>query len=100
MQSRVRAWSAYKYSVEHSVYVYSRFRGMGLGEALMRVSIERARANQTHVMIGGIDAANQDSIRLHEKLGFAHADAPPASRRLPPRNWPLRGSGPALGRGE
>ncbi|CAB3625204.1 MAG: N-acetyltransferase family protein [Achromobacter pulmonis] len=68
-----RAWPAYKYSVEHSVYVDGRFRGQGLGEALMRVLIGRARANQVHVMIGGIDAANQGSIRLHEKLGFVHA---------------------------
>jgi phosphinothricin acetyltransferase len=44
-----------------------------LGEALMRVLIERARANQVHLMIGGIDAANQGSIKLHEKLGFVHA---------------------------
>lgn len=68
-----RAWPAYKYSVEHSVYVDGRFRGRGLGEALMRVLIERARANQVHLMIGGIDAANQGSIKLHEKLGFVHA---------------------------
>jgi phosphinothricin acetyltransferase len=24
-------------------------------------------------MVGGIDASNQGSIRLHEKLGFVHA---------------------------
>lgn len=68
-----RAWPAYKYSVEHSVYVDARFRGRGLGEALMRVLIERAHANGVHVLIGGIDASNQGSIRLHEKLGFVHA---------------------------
>ncbi|WP_202730898.1 GNAT family N-acetyltransferase [Achromobacter xylosoxidans] len=68
-----RAWPAYKYSVEHSVYVDGRFRGRGLGEALMRVLIERARDNQVHLMIGGIDAANLGSIKLHEKLGFVHA---------------------------
>lgn len=62
VQSRVRARSAYKYSVEHSVYVDGRFRGMGLGEALMRVSIKRARANQTHAMIGGIDAAKLEAL--------------------------------------
>ena len=65
-----RAWPAYKYSVEHSVYVDNRFRGCGLGIALMRELIERARAQQVHVLVGGIDAANQGSIALHEKLGF------------------------------
>lgn len=68
-----RAWPAFKYSVEHSVYVDGRFRGMGLGEAMMRVLIERARANQVHVLVGGIDASNEGSIRLHEKLGFKHS---------------------------
>jgi L-amino acid N-acyltransferase YncA len=68
-----RAWPAYKYSVEHSVYVDTRFRGRGLGVALMRELIARARAKQVHVLIGGIDASNQGSIRLHEKLGFQHA---------------------------
>ena len=34
-----RAWPAYKYSVEHSVYVDGRHRGLGLGEALMRALI-------------------------------------------------------------
>lgn len=68
-----RAWPAYKYSVEHSVYVDARFRGLGLGEALMHVLIERARVNQVHVLIGGIDATNAGSIKLHEKLGFTHA---------------------------
>ncbi|WZB61951.1 N-acetyltransferase family protein [Achromobacter xylosoxidans] len=68
-----RAWPAYKYSVEHSVYVDGRHRGLGLGEALMRALIARARERDVHVLVGGIDAANQGSIRLHEKLGFKHA---------------------------
>jgi phosphinothricin acetyltransferase len=68
-----RAWPAYKYSVEHSVYVESAARGRGIGTALMRRLIESAQEQQYHVMIGGIDAANQESIAFHEKLGFAHA---------------------------
>ncbi|WP_459617276.1 N-acetyltransferase family protein [Bordetella sp. 2513F-2] len=68
-----RAWPAYKYSVEHSVYVDARYRGRGLGEALLRHLVARARANDVHVMVGGIDAANGASIALHRKLGFVHA---------------------------
>jgi phosphinothricin acetyltransferase len=68
-----RAYPAYKYSVEHSVYVEKRFRGLGLGEVLMRVLIERARAAQLHIVVGAIDADNQGSIALHRKLGFVHA---------------------------
>ncbi|MDR6984759.1 phosphinothricin acetyltransferase [Rheinheimera pacifica] len=68
-----RAWPAYKYSVEHSVYVHKDHRGKGIGLALMRQLIEKAKEQQYHVMIGGIDVTNTGSIALHEKLGFVHA---------------------------
>ena len=68
-----RAFPAFKYSVEHSVYVNRDHRGRGLGAALMRALIERARAQQYHVLVGAIDSTNQASCALHEKLGFTHA---------------------------
>ncbi|MDB5970305.1 MAG: hypothetical protein JWQ90_2755 [Hydrocarboniphaga sp.] len=68
-----RAWPAYKYSVEHSVYVHRDQRGKGLGIALMRRLIELAVQRQVHVMIGGIDISNAASVALHQKLGFVHA---------------------------
>lgn len=68
-----RAWPAFKYSVEHSVYVHKDHRGKGVGLALMKQLIEAARRQEYHVMVGGIDLANTGSIALHEKLGFAHA---------------------------
>lgn len=68
-----RAWPAYKYSVEHSVYIHKDHRGKGLGHALMQQLIVAAIAQQYHVMIGGIDVTNTASIALHERLGFMHA---------------------------
>lgn len=68
-----RAWDGYRHTVEHSVYVRADRRGNGVGEALMRALIERARAIGKHVMVAGIEARNAGSIRLHEKLGFEHA---------------------------
>ena len=68
-----RAWPAYKYSVEHSVYVHKDHRGKGIGLALMQQLITVAKDQQYHVMIGGIDIANTGSIALHERLGFIHA---------------------------
>jgi L-amino acid N-acyltransferase YncA len=65
-----RAWPAYKYSVEHSVYVDSRFRGQGVGRALLGAVILAAEKQDYHVMVGGIDATNAVSIKLHESLGF------------------------------
>ena len=72
-----RAWPAYKYTVEHSVYVHREHRGKGIGAALLERLIDAAREQQYHVMVGGIDAANRASVALHEKLGFIHAGTIP-----------------------
>lgn len=68
-----RPHAAYKYSIEHSVYVERARRAQGIGEALLTRLIERAGEQQYHVMVGGIDQENQASIGLHLKLGFEHA---------------------------
>ena len=68
-----RAFPAYKYTVEHSVYVEAGHRGAGLGRTLMEAIIAEAVARDVHVMVGAIDAANVGSIGLHERLGFEHA---------------------------
>ena len=65
-----RAWPAYKYSVEHSLYVAAGYRGRGIGKLLLAGILERAGAQQYHNVIGGIDADNAASIGLHERFGF------------------------------
>jgi phosphinothricin acetyltransferase len=67
-----RAYPGFKYSVEHSVYVDSRFRGRGVGRRLLSEITEAAKSQQYHMMIGGIDAENAASIALHQSLGFTH----------------------------
>lgn len=62
--------AAYKYTVEHSVYIDKHFRGMGLGYSLMELLIAAGRQNGVHTFIGKIDLENAASIKLHEKLGF------------------------------
>jgi phosphinothricin acetyltransferase len=68
-----RAWPAYKYTVEHSIYVHHAHRGKGLGSALLGELMKVARSRDIHVMVGGIDASNIGSIALHKKHGFTHA---------------------------
>ncbi len=68
-----RAWPAYKYSVEHSIYVDKRFRGQGIGKTLLQEIISSARKQQYHVLLGAIDSRNTASIRLHQRFGFQHA---------------------------
>lgn len=72
-----RAFPAYKYSVEHSVYVRSDRRGQGLGRMVLRHLMDMAQERGIHTMIGGIDASNKASIKLHESLGFRHVGSLP-----------------------
>jgi L-amino acid N-acyltransferase YncA len=65
-----RAFPAYKYTVEHSVYVDARFRGQKVGKRLLQEIITAAQRHDYHIMVGAIDASNAVSIRLHESLGF------------------------------
>jgi len=65
-----RAWDAYKYSVEHSIYVHKDFRGQGIGKKLLISLIDRARKDGYHTMIAGVDASNTNSCDFHKKLGF------------------------------
>ncbi|GGH63152.1 N-acetyltransferase [Comamonas phosphati] len=68
-----RAFPAYKYTVEHSVYVHHTQRGQGLGKLLMQELIRRAREAQVHVLVACIDASNGGSIAMHQRLGFTHS---------------------------
>ena len=65
-----RAWAAYKFSVEHSVYVKNNQRGKGIGRMVLAQLIVEAENRNFHTMLAGIDASNEASIRLHEQLGF------------------------------
>lgn len=65
-----RAFPGFRHTVEHSVHVHADARGRGLGTALVSALFEPALALGKHVMIAGVDAANEGSIRMHERLGF------------------------------
>lgn len=66
-----RAGEAYKFSVEHSIYVHKDFQGQGIGRQLLTSLITKAKNEGYHTMIAGIDAANKKSIEFHAKFGFA-----------------------------
>lgn len=68
-----RGFPAYKYTVEHSVYVSAAMRGMGLGKILLKEIINTATEQNYHVLVGGIDSTNAVSIKLHESQGFVYA---------------------------
>ncbi|WP_320815008.1 N-acetyltransferase family protein [Flavobacterium sp.] len=68
--SDFRFREAYKYTVEHSVYVNKDFQGMKIGHLLMEELIEMAKKQKLHTMIAVIDSENQSSVKFHEKYGF------------------------------
>lgn len=65
-----RAWAAYQYTVENSIYVAAAARGRGIAKLLMPPLIAAARQLKLHTMVAGIDASNEASIALHKKFGF------------------------------
>ena len=70
MYSEFRFREAYKFTVEHSVYVSNDYHGKGIGKRLLAELIELAKKQNLHTMIAVIDAENQSSVDFHEKFGF------------------------------
>lgn len=69
-----RARSAYRYTLEDSVYIGEGHGGRGVGTALLEALIRRCEAlgyRQLVAVIG--DSANAASIALHARLGFVRA---------------------------
>jgi phosphinothricin acetyltransferase len=68
--SMFRERSAYRFTVEDSVYVRHDQLGKGIGKAMLLDLISRARTLQYKTIIAGCDSLQTASIALHEKLGF------------------------------
>jgi L-amino acid N-acyltransferase YncA len=70
------AWhkrSAYRFTVESTVYLDPARTGRGVGARLYTALLERLRAQSVHAVIGVIALPNPASVALHERLGFAVA---------------------------
>lgn len=66
-----RPRSAYRYTVEDSIYVAPFVQRRGVGRALLGALVERCTLLGYRRMIAVIgDSANQSSIALHRALGF------------------------------
>jgi L-amino acid N-acyltransferase YncA len=68
--SEFRFREAYKFTVEHSVYVANDFHGKGIGKKLMTELIALAKQQKLHTMVAVIDSENQSSVAFHEQFGF------------------------------
>lgn len=69
-----RTRTAYRYTVENSIYVDPAEARRGTGRALLAELIAQCTALGFRQMIAVIgDSANAPSIKLHEAMGFVHA---------------------------
>ena len=66
-----RERSAYRYTLEDSIYVREDYHGRGVGAALLETLIERCTALGYRQMVAVIgDSAHAASINLHGSAGF------------------------------
>lgn len=68
--SEFRFREAYKFTVEHSVYVAPNEHGKGIGKVILQNLIALAKAQKLHTMVAVIDSENQSSIHFHQQFGF------------------------------
>lgn len=66
-----KARSAYRHTVESSVYIDPAYAGMGLGSRLVQSLLQHLREREVHAVLAGIVLPNSASIGLHEAFGFA-----------------------------
>ncbi|MFC4127173.1 GNAT family N-acetyltransferase [Nocardia rhizosphaerae] len=66
-----RPKSGYRFTVENSVYVDTRFQRRGVATALLTELLARAAdSRRVHAMVAAIESGNTGSIALHERFGF------------------------------
>jgi len=62
--------SAYKYTIESTVYLKKEATKNGIGSLLYKELLMQIRDLGIHAVIGGISLPNEASVALHEKFGF------------------------------
>jgi phosphinothricin acetyltransferase len=65
-----RPRSAYRFSVEVTVYVADDARGQGHGRALYTELFAQLQSRGLHAVLAGITLPNDSSIALHEAMGM------------------------------
>src|ERR1700722_6795123 len=64
-------WPGYRFAVENTIHVRQDHWRSGIGIRLMQDLIDQGKLMDKHTMIAAVDDANESSISLHERLGFA-----------------------------
>jgi L-amino acid N-acyltransferase YncA len=81
LKGRIVGWAAlshysdrcaYNDTAEISVYVQKKFQHKGIGRQLLQSIIQKGKTVGLHTLIARITQDNNESIHLHESLGFEH----------------------------
>lgn len=72
-----RKASGYKITYEHSLHVDKRYRGQGIGNAILAELIKRAPLSGIENLVAAVDADNLPSIAIHKKFGFTETGRMP-----------------------
>jgi len=62
--------SAYRFTLESSVYVHQDSHGMGIASKLYEALFEEMRNRGIHSLMATIALPNRNSVHFHEKMGF------------------------------
>ncbi|WP_303317413.1 GNAT family N-acetyltransferase [Flavivirga abyssicola] len=68
--SKWRPKPAYKHTVESTVYVKHGMLGKQIGTKLYTALLSQLKAQNYHIVLGGLTLPNDASVKLHEKFGF------------------------------
>lgn len=69
--AQFRHGGGYARSMEHTLYLAPDARGSGTGALLLGALEDHARAAGHRLLIGGVTASNEGSLRFHARSGYA-----------------------------
>lgn len=69
--AQFRSGGGYARSMEHTIYLAPLAQGRGMGRTLLAWLEDHARQRGHRLMIGGITASNEGSLRFHVRAGYA-----------------------------
>ena len=72
-----RPWPGYAATWEHSIHVRRDARSRGIGQKLLNAMETTLRTRGAHIMVAGIDSANDGSLRFHARAGFVETGRMP-----------------------
>ena len=72
-----RDGAGYQHTKELTIILSPTAQGQGAGRALLAAAMERARAQNVHVLVAGVSGENTNAIAFHKRMGFEQVGVMP-----------------------